>query len=115
MASLTPFDTHLNGYLADTIQAYRPTGFIANQIWPVLLVDKLNGSVPKVLPDNWLRNSNLVRAFGESAKAGAFTVVSGGVLYRCVNYGAAAIIPMELESECDWIGILERGAEFCAD
>src|SRR5262249_859758 len=115
MASLTPYDTHLTGYLTDVSLGYRPDGFVPNSIWPVLMVDKFNGAVPRILSDNWLKNYNLGRAFGEAGRGVSFTTVSGGILYRCQNYGVKTIISNELADETDWIGVLQRGVELCQD
>src|SRR5262249_42633752 len=111
MSSFVPRDTHLDAYLNDKLIGSRPEGFTANDVWPVILTDRLTGNIISVQRDNYLRNPNITKAYGEAAKGFSLTVTSGGVTYNATPFGAAHNLAHEFIDGSELPDALVRAGE----
>jgi hypothetical protein len=84
MPQPTPNASHVDGLLTNISIGYKPQGFIASDIYPVVTVGKQSNLYAIYPKDHWFRQSNTLRAPGTKGRRGGFTVGSG--TYLCQNY-----------------------------
>jgi hypothetical protein len=93
---------------------YRPQGMIADQVFPVIPVEKQTNAYAVILKDNWLRRASTQRAPGERAKQEIFSVSSD--TYNAVNYALGTNVWYETQDNADPPHQpLARGLEFLKD
>ena len=99
MASATHGDFHIDNLLTQISIAYRPQGFIADQIFPVVPVNKESNVFAKIDKGNWLRIPDTLRAPRSAAKEVSYTVSSD--TYRAKNYALAGLVDFETIANAD--------------
>ena len=102
-------DVHVNRMLTGLSIGYRPGGFIADDLFPLLGVNKQSDIIPRYDQSPWFRDegTRLVRAPGtEAAKTGL--TVDTTLTYFAVNNAIGADIPYELRDNQDAPFDMER-------
>jgi hypothetical protein len=109
-----PREFHIDSYLSGLLIGYRPRNFIADQILPVVPVNKQSNVYAKILKDDWFRNEVADRAPGTLANEIGYKVSSD--TYFCPNYEFRHGIPIETINNADQPHApAQRGAEFIVD
>lgn len=107
-------DFHIDAFLSGFSLQYRPEGFIADQIFPVVPVAKQSDVFAKIDKGNWFRSSVADRAPGTLANEINYTVSSD--TYFCPNYALRHPVAVEAVQNADPPHApLLRGTEFLAD
>lgn len=99
MASLTTRDVHLNQFLTNLSVAYRPMGMIADQIYPVVPVNKQTDNYAVINKGDWLRRPDTNRAPGQKPNQVRFTVTSD--TYNAANYALGTEVEYETQDNAD--------------
>ena len=97
--AIQPGDFHVDKFLTNILIGYRPSGLVADQIFPVVPVQKQTDIFAKVDKGAWFRIPNTQRAPGALAREVAYTVSSGN--YVCKNYELATTVPYETIDNAD--------------
>jgi hypothetical protein len=84
MPTPTPNQSHVDGLLTNLSIGFKPMGFIADQVFPVVSVGKQSDLFVTYPKDHWFRQSTTLRAPGTRGRRGGYTVGSG--TYLCQNY-----------------------------
>lgn len=99
MPSPTPNQVHIDALLTNLSIGYRPRGMIADQVFPVVPVEK-KSDVYAVFPkDAWFRIPNTLRAPGTKPNRVTYTVGSG--TYSCTGYGLGGEVWDETKANAD--------------
>lgn len=85
-------DFHINGFLSNLLHGYRPQGFVADQLFPVVRVGKQSNVFGKIDRGNWFRIPVTLRAPRSKAREVGYEVSSDTYFAR--NY--------ELMGVADW-------------
>ena len=95
-------DLHVNRLLTNLSVGYKPMGFIADDIFPMMGVNKQSDIIPFYDQSPWYRDEgeNLVRAPGTEANKTGLSV-DNTQTYFCVNNALGADIPYELADNQD--------------
>jgi len=95
----TPSDVHKDSYLTGLSVGYKNSMFIADQVFPNVVVAKQSDYYYKFLKGAWFRNEAKVRGPGARAARGGYPVTSG--TYACVERAFAHPVPIELINNAD--------------
>lgn len=96
---LDPGDTHIDTALSQVVLDYRPTGFIANDICPVVNVAKQSDRFFKIDQGDRFRDEPDYRAPGQLPNYISFDVSSDG--YFCKNYALGSYLTREEIANAD--------------
>src|SRR5438477_4017847 len=99
MAMIQPGDFHVDKFLTNILIGYRPQGLIADQVFPVVPVQKQTDIYAQIDRGNWFRIPQTKRAPGAFAREVSYTVSSG--TYVCRNYELATVVPYETLDNAD--------------
>ncbi len=96
---LTPQDVHIDAALSNILINYRPTGFIADQIFPIVPVAKQSDRFYKIDQGDRFRSELDYRAAGTEPNMISFDVSSDG--YFCDNYALGSYLTAEELANAD--------------
>lgn len=97
---IVPEDVHIDAPLANILLDYRPRGFIADDIFPVVPVNKQSDVIPKVdKASRMIKPSMTVRAPGTEPRYMHFTV--GSDTYYAINYALGTFLTREEAANAD--------------
>lgn len=96
---ITPEDVHIDAPLANVLLNYRPTGFIADQIFPVVSVAKQSDLVPGIKIDDRFRTEEDIRAPGTEPRMLSFNVTSQQ--YFAINHALGTFLTAEEMANAD--------------
>lgn len=96
---ITPEDVHVDTPLANVLLNYRPKGFIADEIFPVVPVYKQSDIVPGIKIDDRFRPEEDIRAPGTEPRMLQFNVTS--VQYFATNYALGTFYTPEEAANAD--------------
>src|SRR3990167_8736128 len=96
----TPQDLHVNALLTSLSIGYRNAAYIADQIFPIVRVNKQSDIVPKYDQSHWFRDNAKVRAPGTVSEGGGYTVDTSDT-YFCNRFSRRFEIPDELRRNAD--------------
>lgn len=99
MPSPTLRDVHLDTALSNISIAYRNELYIAEQVFPVVQVQKKSDYYFIFDKGAWFRDEVAVRAPGTRAKRADYSITTGS--YVCINYALAKAIPDEVRRNAD--------------
>lgn len=109
MPQPTNADVHNDQLLTNISIAYTNPAYIADQVFPVVMVNKQSGLVPKYDQSHWFRDSAQLRAPGTRSRRGGFTVTKTDTYY-CPRYSFGFEIPDELRDNADEPFNMDRDA-----
>ncbi len=119
-------DVHVNTLLTSVSVGYKPSGFFAPDIFPMVSVDNQTDIYPVYNKSFWARDTGSVgaapqgsaqavrRAPGTIARTVGYTLDNTNV-YRCLNYALGMEIPDELRANADSVFNLDRDATTLLD
>lgn len=111
----TPQDLHVNALLTNLSIGYRNPAYIADQVFPIVRVNKQSDIVPKYDQSHWFRDNARMRAPGTSSEGGGYTVDTSDT-YFCNRYSRRIEIPDELRKNADAPWNLDNdGTRFVTD
>lgn len=99
MPDTQPRDAHLNQFVRGLLIGHRPVGMIAEDVLPVVPVNKETDTYPIISKDDWLRRPDTRRSQNEAAKQVNFSVSSD--TYQAVNYALGTRVSYELQDNAD--------------
>lgn len=100
MPDISVNNVHVNRHLTNLLIAYRPENLIADQIMPVVNVQKQTDLFPILDKSAWLRlPTSTLRSPGEAAKMVSFSVSSDS--YNAVNYALREAVDYETQQNAD--------------
>jgi hypothetical protein len=99
MSKPTYQQVHIDVALTNISIAYRPGGFIAEQVFPTVPVKNITGKYFIYTKADWLRREADVRAPGARAARGDFGLSTGN--YTCVERAMAKGVPDEIVDNAD--------------
>ncbi len=115
MPQPTGRDLHVDTMLTNISIGYRNAMYIADQICPIVRVQKQSDIVPKYDQSAWFRDEATLRGKGERARRGGFTVDKTDTYY-CPRFSYAYEISDEDRDNQDSPFDLDRdGTEFVTD
>lgn len=112
----TSHDLHIDQLQTAFAQGYRPEGFIADMVLPIVGVPKQTDLYPIFSRADRLRRQNTGRSPGAEARRVEESIGSG--TYHCPNYALKRAITIEDRANADpvWVeGIINRRATFIMD
>ena len=111
----TPDAVHQDQLLTNISILYRNPKYIADEIFPVVNVNKQSGLVPKYDQSHWFRNSAMIRAVGTASRRGGFKVTKTDTYYT-PRYSFGFEIPDELRDNQDEPFNMDRdGTQFVTE
>ena len=114
MAQPTPSDVHVDAALSNISVAYKNESYIADQIFPVVPVDKQSDYYFVFTKDFWFRNSVEPRGPGSRYAEGGLELSK--TQYQCVNKGLSFPLPWEtIQNQDAAVDLESDGAEWLAD
>lgn len=116
MAYLQGRGIHVDRHLSNIALSYRPTGFIADMVFPVVNVPKQSDMIKVYSQADQMREEDTERSPGTEAKRVSLSVTS--TQYYAKNYALAADITVEDRANADQIFIqdIEKGGiEYATD
>lgn len=96
----TSQDLHINALLTNLSIGYRNTAYIADDIFPIVPVNKQSDIVPKYNQSHWFRDNAQVRAPGTKSVGGGYTVDTAAT-YFANRFSRRFEIPDELRRNAD--------------
>lgn len=101
---------HVDKHLSNIAINYRPTGFIADRIFPVVTVEKQTDMIKTYNQGDLFREDNALRAPG--TRANVISTQVSSTAYSCVNYALRENITVEDRANADpiFVADLESGA-----
>jgi len=87
MAKYTSKDVHVDQLLTNVSIGYSNTGYIADQIFPVVPVDKQSDKYLTYDKSHWFRNEAKIRATGTKSERGGWTYSSDTYFCDRFSYG----------------------------
>ena len=99
MANPTANDVHIDGPLANISIAYKNDGYIADQIFPVVPVQKKSDKYFVFEKTAWYRNELSERGPGTEAQEADYGITSAS--YNCITRALAKLIPDEIRANSD--------------
>jgi hypothetical protein len=96
---ITPEDVHIDAPLANILLNYRPTGFIADLIFPVVNVYKQSDLIPGIKIDDKFRTEEDIRAPGTEPRMLSFNVTSQQ--YFAINHALGTFLTAEEMANAD--------------
>lgn len=112
----TSHDIHLDQYQTAFAQGYRPEGFIADMILPVVPVPKQSDIYPIFKREDMLRQQKTTRAPGQEARIVTQSIGSG--TFYCPNYALKYPVTIEDKANADpiWVqGLINKRTQFIMD
>lgn len=109
MPSPTIESLHINAPLTNISIAYRNDAYVADQVFPLVPVNKQSDIYVKYTQDDWFRDEAQRRAPGEAVKTSGWNVDTSNTFY-CINYALGKVIPDEVARNADSIFNLDREA-----
>lgn len=91
---------HVNANLTALSIGYTNTAYIADQVFPIVRVQKQSDIVPKYNQSFWFRDNAKVRAPGTRSEGGGYTVDTSDT-YFCNRFSRRFEIPDELRRNAD--------------
>ena len=114
MAQPTPTDVHIDAALSNLSIAYKNMGYVADQLFPIVPVDKQSDKYFVWTKDFWFRNYVQERGPGSTYPEGGLEL--SNVQYVCVNKGLAFPLPWEtLDNQDAAIDLETAGADWLAE
>jgi hypothetical protein len=111
----TAKDLHIDAALTNISIGYRNQTYIADEIFPLVPVQKRTDIIPKFPQSHWFRNAAMKRVSGTKSLRGGFTVDTADK-YRCDRYSYGYEIDDEQRANADSIFQLDRLAtDFATD
>ncbi len=107
---------HVDQHLSNIAMNYRPVGFVADAIFPMIPVPKQTDMIKTYNQADMFRQNNTVRAPGDEANLVSFQV--GSDSYVCKNYALKASVTLEDRVNADAIfmrDLQEGRTEFLTD
>lgn len=115
MSNPTPGDLHVDVPLTQMSIGYRNPAYIADQIFPIVSVNKQSNIVPKYDQSHWFRDDAKLRARGTESEGGGWTVDTSDT-YFCHRYSYHKEISDEDRDNADAPWNLDREAvDFVTD
>ncbi len=99
MPSPTVYDVHVDTPLANVSIAYRNASYIADQVFPVVPVQKKSDLFWKFTKADWFRDEIAIRAPGVEASEADYGISTGS--YNCTTYALAKVVPDEVRLNAD--------------
>lgn len=96
----TPQDLHVNALLTNLSIGYKNAAYIADQVFPIVPVNKQSDIIPKYNQSFWFRDDAAVRAPGTASIGGGYTVDTSAT-YFANRYSRRFEIPDELRRNAD--------------
>lgn len=96
----TPQDLHVNALLTNLSIGYKNPSYIADQVFPIVRVNKQSDIIPKYNQSFWFRDNAKVRAPGTKSEGGGYTVDTSAT-YFCNRWSRRFEIPDELRRNAD--------------
>lgn len=109
MAIATSRDLHVDSLLTNVSVAYRNKNYVADQVFPILPVQKRSDIVPKFDQSHWFRDSARMRAPGTRSARGGFAVDSS-YTYYAKRYSFGVEIDDDTRDNADSVWRLEENA-----
>lgn len=106
---LTQRDVHVDIPLTEVSIAYRNRRYIADQVFPILSVQKRSDIVPKFDQSPWFRDQAQMRAPGTRSQRGSFTTNVTDTYY-CERYSFGVELADEVRDNADSVWNLEVNA-----
>ncbi len=114
-------DLHVNALLTNVSVGYKPAGFFASRIFPMVPVDKQTDIIASYDKSFWARDLGapgaaptgsytMRRAPGTRAVSATYKVDTSTLTYRCINYAVGFEIPDELRGNADSVFDLDQDA-----
>lgn len=114
MAQPTPSDVHIDAALSNISIAYKNEGYVADQLFPIVPVDKQSDKYFIFTKDFWFRNSVKERGPGGVYPEGGLQISNTN--YECINKGLSFPLPYEtIENQDAGLDLEVSGAEWLAD
>lgn len=99
MAAQIPYSFYQDPVLAGVASGFRDGGFVADQVFPVVVVGTQTGQVFNIDPDNdFLRDQDTVRAPGAPANVIPFNAPTK-TQYNAIDHALTGVIPDELRKQ----------------
>ena len=108
MAELSSRDVHVDRLLTNISIGYTNQNYIADQIAPIVTVQRQSDLVPNYDQSHWFRNLAALRAPGTKSQRGGFTV--GTTTYYCQRYSWGFDLIDEVRDNTDAPYDLDRDA-----
>ena len=99
MPEFNPANLHIDTFGTSYLQAFRPMGMIAPDIFPIINVNKQTNVFGKIEKAGWFAIPNTQRAPGSAPREIRFTVSSD--TYFAVNYALSTVIDFETIDNAD--------------
>lgn len=96
----TPQDLHVNALLTMLSIGYTNSAYIADQVFPIVKVNKQSDIIPKYDQSHWFRDNAKVRAPGTKSEGGGYTVDTTAT-YFANRWSRRFEIPDELRRNAD--------------
>lgn len=96
---VTPEDVHIDAPLANVLINYRPSGFIADEVWPIVPVTKQSDVIPKIEKAARFRKEETIRAPGSEPKYIHFDATSDQYFAR--NFALGTYLTREELANAD--------------
>ncbi len=100
-------DVHVNALLTQLSIAFSNETYIADQVFPQVLVEKQVDIIPQYDRDMWLRSQAAIRAPGTVARRSGWDVTTSDT-YKCLNYALGHAITVEEAANADGPFNLDR-------
>ncbi len=100
MPQPTRSQVHIDTLATNMSVAYKPTGFIGDQILPIVKVAKATGKYAKYTKAPWFRNEAAVRAPGTRAARTEWSMDTAGS-YACIEYSLSGALPDDIRAIAD--------------
>lgn len=111
----TTSDLHVDQLLTNVSIAYRNSSYIADQIFPMVPVNKQSNIVTKYDQSHWFRDEAKIRRAGAKSAGGGWTVDKTDTYY-CDRFSYRKEIDDETRDNADMPFNLDReAAEFCTE
>lgn len=96
----TPQDLHVNAALTQLSIGYRNPAYVADQVFPIVRVNKQSDIIPAYDQSHWFRDNAQVRAPGTVSTGGGYTVDTSAT-YFCNHWSRRFEIPDPLRRNAD--------------
>ena len=114
MAQPTPSDVHIDAALSNISIAYKNDKYVADQVFPIMPVNKQSDKYFIFTKDFWFRNSVEVRGPGSRYAEGGLQLSNTN--YECINKGLSFPLPREnIENQDAAIDLETDGADWLGD
>jgi len=114
MAQPTPQSVHIDTALSNVSIGYKNEGYVADQVFPIVPVDKQSDYYFIFDKDFWFRNSVQVRGPGGTYAEGGIKI--SNTTFVCKNKGLSFPLPWEtLKNQDAAVDLETSGAEWLAD